>query len=121
AELDPDAYVPAVGQGAIGLETREGREDVDELLEPILDPETVEAVEAERIVMNRLEGGCSVPLGAHCRRVDDTWHLKAWVGSPDGRQTLVESAEGADARAMARTMAQALIDRGARDILDSPT
>lgn len=118
-ELDPDIYVPAVGQGAIGIETREGRDDVDELLAPILHRETVTAVTAERIVMNRLEGGCSVPLGAHCRREDGKWRLHGWAGSPDGRQVVQEVMHGDDPVAMASEMADALIAAGARDVLDN--
>jgi hydroxymethylbilane synthase len=125
-ELPPDQYVPAVGQGAIGVETREGRDDVEELLAPILHQETVDAVTAERVVMNRLEGGCSVPLGAHCRKVeineDNQWRLDAWVGSNDGRQTLHETLfgetmSGQEARAMADQIVETLVDQGARDIL----
>jgi hydroxymethylbilane synthase len=121
-ELPPDRYVPAVGQGAIGVETRVGRSDVEELLAPILHQETVDAVTAERIVMNRLEGGCSVPLGAHCRRVegqssDNQWRLDAWVGSDDGRRTLHETLFGDDAHAMADQIVDTLVDQGARDIL----
>jgi hydroxymethylbilane synthase len=120
-ELPADKYVPAVGQGAIGVETREGRVDVEELLAPILHQETVDAVTAERVVMNRLEGGCSVPLGAHCRKVeengDTTWRLDAWVGSNDGRRTLHETLFGDDARAMADQIVDTLVDQGARDIL----
>ncbi len=116
-ELDPELYVPAVGQGAIGIEIRQGRQDVQELLDAIIDEETVQAVRAERIVMNRLEGGCSVPLGAHCTRDGDQWKLHAWVGSPDGRTVLERVARGADASALARQMADDLIAAGARDVL----
>jgi hydroxymethylbilane synthase len=117
-ELDPDVYVPAVGQGALGLEARAGRDDVDELLAPILDADTVEAVSAERVVMNRLEGGCSVPLGAHCRRSDGQWRLHGWAGSPDGTRVVEEVLVGDDPSAMADQMADTLIERGARDVLD---
>lgn len=116
-ELDPTLYVPAVGQGAIGIEIREGRDDVEEVLAPIFHAETVEAVTAERIVMNRLEGGCSVPLGAHCVREDGTWKLQAWAGSPDGRKVLDRVAEGDDPAAMAEKMATEFIEEGAREIL----
>ncbi len=116
-ELPAELYVPAVGQGAIGVETREGRDDVEALLAPILHADTVEAVTAERIVMNRLEGGCSVPLGAHCRRVGDEWRLDAWVGSIDGRRTLHETLTGDDANEMAHQVVETLVDKGARDIL----
>lgn len=123
-QLDPTKYVPAVGQGAVGIEIREGRDDIEELLAAINDPETVEAVTAERIVMNRLEGGCSVPLGAHCTRSDDEddpkgrWRLHAWAASPDGRVVLERAWRDDDACAMAERMAADLIEAGARDILN---
>jgi hydroxymethylbilane synthase len=116
-ELPADQYVPAVGQGAIGIEIREGRGDVEALLAPILHEETVAAVTAERVVMNRLEGGCSVPLGAHCRPTDEGWRLDAWVGSKDGRRVLHETLTGDDPRAMADEAVATLVDKGARSIL----
>ena len=118
-ELDPSIYVPAVSQGALGIETREGRDDIDDILAPILHHETVDAVTAERIFLNRLEGGCSVPLGAYCRPVDDGWEFRGWVGSLDGSEVLHEVARGSDPNELAHDMVADFIDRGAREILDN--
>jgi hydroxymethylbilane synthase len=118
-ELDPSVYVPAVSQGALGVETRVGRDDVDDILAPILHEETVKAVTAERVFLNRLEGGCSVPLGAHCMRVDGQWTFRGWVGSLDGTTVLHEVERGPDPAALADDMATQFIDRGAREILDN--
>ncbi len=116
-ELPPHTHVPAVGQGAIGIETRIGRDDVDELLAPILDDTTCAAVNAERSFMARLEGGCSVALGGYCRRTDDEWTFSGWASSTDGSRVLHEHKTGDDPMKLADEMAEEFIDRGARDIL----
>jgi hydroxymethylbilane synthase len=118
-ELDPTVYVPAVSQGALGVEIREGRDDVEGILAPILHEETVDAVTAERLFLNRLEGGCTVPIGAYCRRVDDTWEFRGWVGSLDGTTVLSDVARGPEPGTLADDMAASFIDRGAREILDN--
>lgn len=119
-ELDPTIYVPAVGQGAIGLETRAGREDIAEMIAPILHSQTVKAVTAERIFLNRLEGGCSVALGAYCYvGTEGTWVFHGWVGSQDGQQKISQVSTGDDPFLLANTMVDAFIEDGARRILQS--
>lgn len=118
-ELPPDRHVPAVAQGAIGVEIREGRDDVERLLEPVFDEETVDATRAERAFMRRLEGGCSVPLGGYCRRRDGDWVFNGWASSGDGQRVLRDETTGPDPMALAEEMAEDFIDRGAREILDS--
>lgn len=116
-ELDPTRFVPAVSQGALGLETRRGRDDVDALLAPILHQDTVHAVTGERRFLNRLEGGCSVPIGAWCRRIHDEWELDGWVGSLDGQRVLHDRRRGADPVALADQLVDDFLARGAREIL----
>ena len=118
-ELAPDRHIPAVGQGAIGIETRIGRDDVDELLAPILDDRTCAAVGAERAFMARLEGGCSVALGGYCRRDGDQWSFYGWASSTDGQNILRDHTTGDDPKQLATEMAQQFIDRGARQLLHS--
>ncbi len=118
--LEPSRYVPAVAQGAIGVETRIGRRDIDDLLAPIWDGETVTAVRAERHFMRRLDGGCSVALGGYCHRhPDGQWAFHGWASSTDGQQVLHDSLQGDDPAQLAQTMAQSFIDRGAQDLLHS--
>ena len=120
AELDPTQYVPAISQGAMGIETRIGRDDVAEILAPILDDTTVAAVSAERSFMRRLEGGCSVALGAYCRRAGvGGWSFFGWASSTDGSDVLHDHKTGADPKKLADDMAQDFLDRGARDLLHS--
>jgi hydroxymethylbilane synthase len=118
AELEPERFVPAVSQGAIGLEIREARDDVAELLQGVFDEETMVAVAGERQFMRRLEGGCSVPVAAHCRRTEDgDWEFHGWVGSLDGQRILHDVRTGTDPVAMADAVADDFIDQGAREIL----
>ncbi len=118
-ELPAADHVPAIGQGAMGIETRQGRDDVVELLAPIFDETTVRAVTAERKFMGHLDGGCSVALGAYCRRAGDQWAFYGWASSTDGQQVLCEHTTGADPDRLADEMALDFLDRGARDILTS--
>ena len=118
-ELDPTLYVPAVSQGAIGIETRQGRRDVEELLSPIFHQATIAAVSAERAFMGRLEGGCSVALGAYCQPAGEKWTFHGWVSSPDGQSTLRDSKTGGSPLELAIDMAEDFLKRGARDILRS--
>lgn len=119
--LDPDLYVPAVGQGAIGVEMRQGRDDMRALLDPIIDLETHAAVTAERIVMRRLEGGCSVPLGVFCfyddAATEDPWSLHAWASSPDAQTVIERKLRGASPETMAQLMADDLVAQGTDKIL----
>lgn len=116
-ELDPSRFVPAPSQGAIGLEIREDREDLHTLLQPVLDESTNLACRAERIFMRRLEGGCSVPVAAHCRRDGDEWEVTGWVGTLDGSRTIHEASRGPDASAAASALAEEFLSRGAAEIL----
>lgn len=118
-ELPPEKFVPAVGQGAIGVEIRQGRADVEKLLHPIFDPETVAAVRAERHFMSLLDGGCSVALGAYCQRTDDHWTFHGWASSSDGKQALIDSTRGPDPNTLANQMAKDFLSRGANEILRS--
>lgn len=118
-ELLPPHFVPAVGQGAVGVEISAHRQDVDELLMPIFDEMTMKAVRAERAFMRMLEGGCSVALGAYCTPADEGWIFYGWVSSGDGQRVLTESKSGPDARILATDMAKDFLSRDARSILRS--
>lgn len=115
--LEPTDYVPAVSQGALGIELKDDRDDVREILQAIWHEPTVAACTAERAFMRRLEGGCTVPLGGYCRREDGEWAFYGWVGDTAGESVLADRKSGADPRALADEMAEEFIDRGAREIL----
>ena len=118
--LGPEVMLPAVGQGALGIETRSGDEAINELLSPLNDSETRIAVTAERALLAALGGGCQVPLGAHAILDRERLSLLGVVVSEDGRQTVRAAVSGApDApEALGQAAAARLLERGARDLID---
>lgn len=83
--LEPSVSLPAVGQGALGIEARADDEATRALLTPLVDVETTVCVSAERGVMIAAEGDCKTPIGAHARRAEDgSLHLAAFLAAPDG-------------------------------------
>ena len=82
--LEPDVSLPAVGQGALGIEARVGDENVAKALAPLHDLETATCVAAERGVMAALEGDCKTPLAAYARRDGNEMELAAFIAEPDG-------------------------------------
>lgn len=95
AILDVDVVLPAVGQGALGIECREDDVDTRELLDVIRDAETELCVSAERGVMRALEGDCKTPIGAHAVYSNGILDIAAFVSEPDGssfRQKSVRAA-----------------------------
>ncbi|QAY65149.1 hydroxymethylbilane synthase [Paenibacillus protaetiae] len=122
AYIPEDVCIPAVGQGALGIECREADAEVRELLALLNDEDTAYAVEAERSFLGALNGGCQVPLGAHAvlKQAQDgtrTLELSGMVGTPDGSTLLKEIQQGSDPVELGRSVAAALRARGADDIL----
>jgi hydroxymethylbilane synthase len=118
--LPPGVMCPAVGQGALALESRENGAGKDACA--ALDhPATRAAVTAERAVLAALGGGCQVPIGAHATVDDGRLRLLAIVASPDGTELVRGESEGSvtDAAALGRDLAAELLARGARRILDA--
>ncbi|HDQ41462.1 MAG TPA: hydroxymethylbilane synthase [Desulfonatronum sp.] len=119
-ELAPPAFLPAVGQGALGLEYAEDRPELAEMLGFLDDLETRCCVQAERSFLAALEGGCQVPIAA-LARINDAGrvNLRGLVADVDGRNVIVEeaSAKTRDAQALGRQVARAVLDRGGREIL----
>jgi hydroxymethylbilane synthase len=117
--IEPEQMVSAVGQGAIGIEIREDDEFMRHAMEAIGHPATMECVTAERVVMNKLEGGCQVPIGAYARIEGDHMVMDGFVGSVDGTTVLRAQLSGSieDPVGLGDTMVAALIDRGADKVL----
>ena len=119
--LDPQVFLPAVGQGALGIECREDDYDLFALLAQLEDTPTRVCVEAERGFLAGLEGGCQVPIAGHARLLDDdTLCLEGLVAEVDGSVILREQQEGtaATARETGFALARHLLDKGGKDILD---
>lgn len=88
--------LPAVSQGAVGIETRTGDERVRSMLAPLNDPDTALCVEAERALLLTLDGSCRMPIGGYARLAEDgSLHLRAEILSPDGTQHFFEERRGA--------------------------
>ena len=115
--LPPEQMCPAVGQGALAIETRAGFDGV-----AMLDhAETHTAVMAERAVLGALGGGCQVPIGAYATVAEGRVHILAIVAAPDGTQVIRAEAEGpsAEAAETGARLAADLLVRGARQILEA--
>jgi hydroxymethylbilane synthase len=116
--LEPADMLPAVGQGALGIETRAGDERVLSLLEPLEDAATRAAATAERAFLHALGGGCHVPIAALGSVEGDGVRLEGLVAAVDGTAVVRGEAGGADPDVVGRTLAEDLLGRGAREILD---
>lgn len=118
--LDEELCVPAVGQGALAIECREDDADLLALLSHINDPITEKAVEAERVFLHKLEGGCQVPIAGYATvNEDDELQLTALVGSADGSVLLKETVTGADATSVGEKAADLLIEQGAKALVEA--
>lgn len=115
--LEPEVCLPAVGQGALGIECREDDTEIREILSLINHDETTETVTAERTFLNLLEGGCQVPIGGHAFYEGEELVFTGLVGTPDGKTILKEKVIGTDPVAVGTEAATLLIQRGARDII----
>jgi hydroxymethylbilane synthase len=116
--IDPDVICPAVGQGALAIETRAGEEGT---VLPLEHSDSRVAVTGERAVLEALGGGCQVPIGAYARVSDGRIHLTAVVISPDGSTSVREHIEGAsrDAEPLGRELGARLLAAGGHSILQA--
>jgi hydroxymethylbilane synthase len=117
--LSTEVCLPAVGQGAIGVECRADDAESNEVLDKLNHAETRAAIVAERTLLAALEGGCQVPLGAWARIEREELVFEACVCSGDGQQYIRQRLAGSpqDPRALGQKMAQTLLDSGAQNIL----
>ncbi len=119
ALIAPEDSLPAVGQGALGIECRSDRVELPDFLRPLYHAETAQCVLAERAVSSVLGGSCQVPLGAFAEILDGKMKLRAFVASPDGRQMIRAEEEGSPEafEAIGKSVAGKLLDGGAGEIL----
>lgn len=112
--------LPAIGQGALGIEIRSDDRATREAVAFLSDRDTAFAVRAERGFLKRLEGGCQVPIAAHGRAEGDAIVLDGLVGRPDGSRVIRGSRTGtvADPESLGAGLAGDLLARGAKEILD---
>ena len=120
-KIAPEFMLPAVGQGAVGIECREGDEHTLSLIECLNDPDTQTRVAAERAFNHRLEGGCQVPIAAFALLEDEDIWLRGLVASTDGAELLQSEVRGSrqDAEELGIRLAEELLGQGADRILGS--
>ena len=111
--------IPAVGQGALGIEINANRPDMLSVLAPLNHAETAACVEAERGMSRALAGSCTVPLGAYAEIQNNTLSMTGFVASVDGKAMVKEQISGspAEAEKLGQLLAQKLVDLGAAKIL----
>lgn len=119
-EITSEDSLPAVGQGALGIECRADRADVIAALQPLHHVETAACVLAERAMSRRLAGSCQVPLGGFAEaQADGTLRMRGFVAAPDGSRMLRSEALGTveDPEYLGEQVAEALLAQGAGEIL----
>ena len=117
--IEPEQSLPAVGQGAVGIECRLDDLQTIALLKPLEDEKTRVRVAAERAMNLALEGGCQVPIGSFALLEGDQLFLRGLVGSVNGKKIIRKEIRGHkdDAEQMGLTLAKELLDCGAKEIL----
>lgn len=116
--LSEDFMCPAAGQGALGIEIRKGDLETRHRLEFLNDPAARAATTCERALLNKLGGGCQVPIGAFAEVRDGQFRLTGVVARPDGSEVLREQQTGSDPVALGETVGETLLRRGAAQILE---
>ena len=119
--ISPDISLPAIGQGAVGIECRVNDERINELIAPLNDAMTATLVLAERAMNARLQGGCQVPIAGFAEIDNDILLLRGLVGETDGSNIIRGDIAGplANAEEMGVALAEDLLSRGVDRILES--
>lgn len=118
--LDTSRFLPAIGQGALGIEVRAGDERLQGLTEALADPDTRDCLSAERALNARLGGSCATPLAGYAvLESGSKIHLRALLGLPDGSRVIADGLRGSrrDAEALGGQLAERMLARGAGEIL----
>ncbi|NWG03203.1 MAG: hydroxymethylbilane synthase [Syntrophaceae bacterium] len=118
--LPPEISLPAIGQGALGIETRKGDERVEEQIQFLKDQDSWIAIAAERAFLKKLEGGCQVPIAAFARTIGTALHIDGLVGTIDGKKLVRHHLTGPIEKAeqLGIELAEILLKKGAREILN---
>jgi hydroxymethylbilane synthase len=117
--ISADMMCPAAGQGALGIEVRAGDAATRQHLTFLDDVAARATTTCERAVLNKLGGGCQVPIGAFAEVRDGRLHLEAIVADPDGSKILRESRDGTDPVQLGESVGQTLLERGGDAILEA--
>ena len=117
--LNPEHFIPAVGQGALAIECKASDDWTLDLLKPIHHEPTAACVRAERRFLAGVEGSCRVPVGGYATIDRGTLRLKAFVSNIDGSTYLEETLMGTDPEALGAQAANRLLERGAAQVLST--
>jgi hydroxymethylbilane synthase len=119
-QLDTELMLPAIGQGALGIEVRSDDTRTRDLITPLNDADTYLCVSAERMVNKRLNGGCHAPIAAYATRQGSSLFLSGLVGNPDGSEIIRASLHGPCEQSdiLGDTLGNMLLDQGAGRILE---
>ncbi|MGD1711957.1 hydroxymethylbilane synthase [Dapis sp. BLCC M172] len=119
--IPPEVSLHAVGQGALGIECREGDSDILDLLKSLEHTATAHRCYAERAFLRELEGGCQVPIGVNTQIEGEQLTLTGLVASLDGKKLVKDVVTGAasDAEQIGIELAKKLREQGAQEILDA--
>ena len=117
--IAPEISLPAVGQGAVGIECRDDDAELIQLLAPLHHQQTAQCVLAERALNRKLEGGCQVPIGSYAELHGERLHLRGLVGAIDDDRIIYADANGDSSQPeqLGQQVAQALLDQGAQELL----
>ncbi|WP_066257965.1 hydroxymethylbilane synthase [Neobacillus drentensis] len=117
--LDADLCIPAVGQGALSIECREDDKELLELFEKFTCKKTERAVRAERAFLQKMEGGCQVPIAGFAYVAEnDEIVLNVLVASPEGHEIIKEEVRGHNPEELGLEAADLLIQKGGKDLID---
>jgi hydroxymethylbilane synthase len=118
--IPTEISLPAIGQGALGIETRKNDERVEERIQFLNDPLSFVAVSAERAFLKRLEGGCQVPIAAFGQIYGTTLQIDGMVGTVDGKYLIRDHVEGPveEVESLGIKLAEMLLSKGAKEILE---
>jgi hydroxymethylbilane synthase len=117
--LEPERMLPAVGQGALGIETRIEDSDTNRVVSSLAHSATMITVRAERAFLKRLEGGCQVPIGAHATLDGEELALTGMVADLQGQRLIRREMrkKPVDVEGMGRQLAEAILEAGGAEIL----
>ncbi len=118
SKLTPNAWLPAVGQGAVGVECLSSNQQIIELMQQLNDETSAKCVTAERAMNKVLNGSCSVAIGAYAELIDGIISMQACVNAPDGSTFIRKQAQAKNPVELGSTIAHLLLDDGAQAILD---
>lgn len=115
--LSEDAFIPAIGQGVIVIETRTASPEVSAMVAQLNDPPTSAAAAIERKFLSFYEGGCQLPVGGLATQKKDEWHFRAFIGGVKSRHMIQDAVESPDPESCALLMFERLQQQGATELL----